>query len=154
MRGLKINKILSLFMCLIIVTLNILLEHFYAPHGIDFTPIAVILVTTLLNITEDKFNIWLRIVLTYFLIGMNDVGIKLYGGGMHDLEGQAFVFFFLLIGLIPAFLIISITVFKDKKLPILSKIISLLMFIILIGLHSYVFENLGTGRYDPIFNLP
>jgi glucan phosphoethanolaminetransferase (alkaline phosphatase superfamily) len=153
MKGLKINKILCLLICIIIVTLNVLLEHFYAPHGIDFTPFIVIIVAVLLNVTENKFTVWLRILLTYAFIGMNDVGIKLYGGGMHDVEGQGFVFLFLIVGLIPGFLIVTITVIKDKSLSALTKAIALITFLILLGLHLYLFENLGIGRYYPIYNL-
>jgi hypothetical protein len=154
MKGLKINKILCLLICIIIVTLNVLLEHFYAPHGIDFTPFIVIIVAVLLNVTANKFNIWLRIVLTYAFIGINDVGIKLYGGGIHDVEGQGFVLLFLMMGLIPAFIIVVITVINDKNLYALTKAITLMSFLILFGLHLYLFENLGIGRHYPIYNLP
>ncbi|MEO6851084.1 MAG: hypothetical protein ABI166_10655 [Mucilaginibacter sp.] len=136
------------------IIVNLLIDHFYAPTGIDFTPLVVIITAALLSITNVKFNIWLRIVFIYVLIGINDIGIKLYGGGVHDFEGQGFVAMFLMIGLIPAFLIISITVFVDKGLSILTKILSLIMFLVLIGLHSYMTKNVGIGRSYPIYQLP
>ena len=154
MKGLKINKILCLLICIIIVIFNLLLDHFYAPHGIDSTPFLVILIVVLLNAIENKFNIWLRIFLTYLFIGINDIGIKLYGGGVHDPEGQGFVLLFLFMGLIPGLLILSITIIKDKKLSALTKTTALFAFLILLGLHLYLFENLGIGRVYPIHNLP
>ena len=59
---------------------------------------------------------------------------------------------FMLVGLIPAFLIFSIVEIRDKSITFYKKVIVLTTFILLICLHSYFFENLGIGLYYPINN--
>ena len=148
MNDFRINKYLTLFICLFITVGNVLVNHF-SSKGIDYTPYLIIIAAFLLNFNLDRFNIFLQVVLTYFIIAINDVGIKLYGGGMHDGEGQAFVLAYMLFGAIPALIIIIISSFRNKSLTVFAKITSIALFISLLILHSYLFRNLGIGRYYP-----
>jgi hypothetical protein len=147
MNSLRINKFIILISCLLLVLANIVIDHFYEPIGIDFTPILIIITTSLVILTPDITNILLQVVFVYIFIGLNDVGIKLFGGGMHDSEGLGFINVFALIGLIPALLILIIAIIRNKTKILTQKVISILLFALLIAVHFYLFQNLGLGRY-------
>jgi len=146
------NKFLFVLLCLLIAMANVLLDHFFAPIGIFLMPIVVILLTALINSASDRFNIWIQVILVYTMIAINDIGIKLYGGGVHDWEGQGFVTLFLFAGLIPAFFISLIFIFKSNS-TFYKKVLSVSLFLLLVGLHLYLFGNLGIGRSYKIYHL-
>ena len=82
------NKILLLLICLVILIVNVLTDHFYAPNGIYFTPIVILITTSLVLFIDQEIDILLKAFLIYFFIALNDIGIKLYGGGIHDLKDK------------------------------------------------------------------
>ena len=148
----KLNRYLTLLITLIIVASNVILDHFYAPKGIDYTPIIIVIVTCLITLNTSRFNILMSTISIYFFIAINDIGIKLYGGGMHDLEGQSWVGLFLMIGVMLAIPIMVFSSVKDNSVPSSRKIIAIFLFLSLIVLHLYIFDKLGIGRYYPINN--
>ncbi|KIO74562.1 hypothetical protein TH53_25735 [Pedobacter lusitanus] len=76
-------------------------------------------------------------------IGLNDIGIKLFSGGRHDMEGVGWIHTMLFIGLVPCFIMLLIGVFRDKDSSIWLKVLSVIIFVLLIYAHLEIFETLG-----------
>ncbi|MBD1393708.1 hypothetical protein [Mucilaginibacter glaciei] len=77
------------------------------------------------------------------IIAINDIGIKLYSGGIHDSEGLVWINMLLFVGLVPCFAILATCI---KTLKFTDRILPLLFFIALITAHLFAFEKIGLGR--------
>jgi len=143
MGNLTLNKYLRLIIAVIIIISNVLIDHFFAPTGLLLSPIIIIIVSILINLSQEKFNIFYQAFLTFFLLSFNDIGIKLYGGGIHDSEGQGVVNLLLLVSLLPCFIILVVSIFTNKEISILKKIISISLFLLFTCIYIYFFQNLG-----------
>ncbi|TPE43018.1 hypothetical protein [Pontibacter mangrovi] len=130
-----------------IVLLNNLIGHYYGPSGITFTPAVIIAVTIITGHFTFGLKPYMKTILIIWLIALNDIGIKLYSDGMHDNVGQSLVLLYLLIGAIPAFGLLVWSIVKDKNEVMLNKMISIVLFPVLLMLHIYLFQELGLGRY-------
>ena len=97
----------------------------------------------LIVFTDNGLNIIGKSVLSYLYIGLNDIGIKLFSGGRHDMEGVGWIHMMLFIGLVPCFIMLLIGVFRDKDSSVLLKIFSVSIFVLLIYVHLEIFEKLG-----------
>lgn len=86
-------------------------------------------------------------VLAYAFIALNDFFIKLYAGGSHDEEGLGWIHGFLFLGLVPAFGILVFTTIKRKDEILAIRVLALVLFVTLIGVHLSIFSHLGLGRY-------
>jgi hypothetical protein len=141
---------LAISLVLLIVLANGYIGHFYPPKGIDFTPIVLIIDSLLIVFgTKNLKAFWKSAFIVTFII-LNDILIKLYSGGSHDNEGLEWIHFFLYLGLLPSFVILSINIIRDKNETKLSKIIAIIIFPILITIYLQFFYTLGLGRYYPI----
>ena len=152
MSELNRNKFITLIIALLIVFINLIIDHFISPIGIELTPLLIITTTCLVIFDPNKFNIIIKIILIYLFIGLNDIGIKLYGLGFHDDEGQGWLAMFTLVGVIPALIITSIVIVRNKAIVPSQKIIYILLLFSLIILHLNIFKDLGLGRSYPINN--
>ena len=109
------NKLKTVGLSLIIIILNLIIGHFFAPIGILLTPIVLIGVSVLVAFfTKGLLSVWKSVVFSA-LIGIHDIGIKLYSGGRHDYEGLGFLHLMLFIGLVPAYVILLVGIFKTKN---------------------------------------
>lgn len=143
----KFKKIELIGLLLLISRMNITVDRFFAPLGILATPLVISFMTWTLIFSDNGFNIFLKSVLSYFFIGLNDVGIKLFGGGMHDSEGFVWIHGFLFLGLVPCLIMLLIGVIQDKYSAIWLRNLSIPIFIILICVHLEIFQHLGLGLY-------
>ena len=144
------RNILILGLAFIVVLLNGLIGHFFAPNGIFLTPFVLTITASLIAFrTKNLKPIW-KSVLIYSFMALNDFSIKLYSGGSHDNEGLGFVHLFLFIGLLPTFGILITTITNDKQTTTKDKILAITIFPILTGIHLYLFSGLGLGRYYPV----
>ncbi|AWH85913.1 hypothetical protein HYN59_12715 [Flavobacterium album] len=137
---------LVLILAFIIVIFNGIIGHFFAPNGISFTPIIIIATTSLVAFgTKNVKAIW-KSIFAFLFIALNDIFIKLYSGGTHDNEGLEWIHCFTLIGLIPSFIILLITILKSFESKIF-KIIAIILFPILVVIYFQLFHDLGLGRH-------
>lgn len=136
---------ITILMCLLIILLlaSIVISHFLPPSGIFMTPVTISIMTGLILFSDTDFSILVKSVLSYLLIGLNDIGIKLFAGGKSDLAGMGWIHLFLFIGLVPCFIMLLISVFRDKMSSLGIKALSVLIFMLLIYLHLKIFETLG-----------
>ena len=134
----KLIKLLT-----IILLVSILISHFFPPTGVLAIPFTMSLMTGLIFFTNNEFKIIIKSFLSYLYIGLNDIGIKLFAGGIHDSEGTGWLHLLLFIGLIPCLIMLIISMFKDESSNVWIKLLSILLFTILIIIHLYLFESLG-----------
>ncbi len=145
----KLNSLLIPIISIIIVLFHIYIGHYYAPHGIDLLPITMILVTIMI-FQFTNLKIYFKLVITAILFLMLDVGIKLYSGGTHDVEGLEWMYAFYFIGLILCLPIILYKIFKNAGINTTTKILLVILFIAFLYFQKNIFWDLGLGRDYPI----
>ena len=148
----KISKIMLVGLLTLILLLSITIGHFLPPLGILAIPVVIPLMIGLIIFTDNGFNSLAKSVLSYLFIGLNDIGIKLFAGGIHDSEGTGWTHLMLFIGLIPSSIMLFRAVSRDKNASKWFKTISILLFILLIIIHLIIFETLG--MVDPPGQVP
>lgn len=136
----------TLGLATLIVILNAIFGHYFAPGGIMMTPIILIITTSLVCFQIKNIGAIFISVLAFLFIALNDIGIKLYAGGTHDNEGLAWVHLLLFAGLIPSFGILLAAIFRHPSEKLYIKIISILLFVGLVAIHLQLFSTLGLGR--------
>ncbi|ALJ00726.1 hypothetical protein [Rufibacter tibetensis] len=134
----------------ILVIANILFAHSFAPTGMMLTPVLLIIVTTLVCFKVTSINPIPLSLITYGLIALHDIGIKLYSGGSHDSQGLGWVHLLLFLGLVPSYVILVNSIFKDKELNRIEKLTAVFLFPVLIAGHLLLFGDLGLGLYYDI----
>ena len=144
------KNILALTISLILVLINGIIGHFFPPNGIDFTLILIPTITVIICFASENLKSILKSLSVSFLIIINDILIKLYSGGTHDLEGLEWIHFFMYSGILIGLIILSINVMKNKKENLYIKILSIITFPFLIYIYLQFFYQLGLGRKYPI----
>ena len=134
----------------ILVVANTLFAHFFAPTGMLLTPIALIVVTTLVCFKVKTINPIHLTIITFGLIALHDIGIKLYAGGSHDGEGLSWVHLLMFLGLVPSYIILVSSIFQDKERNRKEKLTAVLLFPLLIAGRLFLFGDLGLGLYYDI----
>jgi len=94
-------------------------------------------------LTDYELPILIKSLISYSFIGLNDIGIKLFAGGIHDYEGLGWIYMLLLIGLVPCSIILIIGVLRDEKSVAITKLISVFIFVLLIYVHLELFNSVG-----------
>ncbi|OYU95487.1 MAG: hypothetical protein CFE21_10105 [Bacteroidetes bacterium B1(2017)] len=126
---------------------NVLLDHFFAPFGMMLMPIALTISASIAAFSTTNLNVISKSFLVYGLVALQDIGIKLYGGGSHDSEGQAWIHMMLFISFVPTFVILVLSTVKAKEESNSTKISAILIFLFLLYMHFMLFKDLGLGRY-------
>lgn len=142
----ELQKTKPIGLLILILLLSVIVGHFLPPVGILASPIIISIMTGLIVFGKNGFSILVKSVLSYLFIGLNDIGIKLFAGGIHDFQGMGFMHVFLFIGLIPCFVMLLITVSRDTASNTWVKVLSILVFILLIYVHLQLFQNLGVDQ--------
>ncbi|MCX2743343.1 hypothetical protein OO013_05670 [Mangrovivirga sp. M17] len=137
----------SILIAAAVIVVNLLLGHFFASTGIMMTPVALIIATVLVVLNTKNLR---PISMTLTIIGLiiiHDIGLKLYAGGTHDRQGLGWIHLMLIIGLIPSYILLIGGVIRNKKAPLAEKIISIVIFPLILAGHLYLFSDLGLGRH-------
>ena len=143
------KNILALTISLILVLINGIIGHFFPPNGIDFTLILIPTFTAIVCFASENLSSILKSLSVSFLVITNDILIKLYSGGTHDLEGLEWIHFFMYSGILIGLIILSINVMKNKKENLFIKILSIITFPLLIYIYLQFFYQLGLVRKYP-----
>lgn len=134
----------SLLLAGLLCIANTAVGHYLAPFGILLTPVVIgLLVSLLLPLKATYSSTLLRVFLLALLICAHDIGIKLYAGGTHDIEGQGFIHALLFMGLLPAYGYILYSAIRQQGLPLLTRVSVSLLFPLVISLHLFFFANVG-----------
>ncbi|TGE27442.1 hypothetical protein [Hymenobacter metallicola] len=127
-----------------LVVANVLADHFFAPWGILLTPVVAGGAVRLVAFTRPGYPL-LQAALSAALIALHDCGIKLFGGGTHDTEGQGFVHVFLFFGLLVAFLVLVAAIDQQQASTRLVRRLAKFLFVALLMVHLALTANLGLG---------
>src|SRR5690606_12848863 len=96
-----------LFMLLLLVLFfSVISSHFFPPFGILIIPVILSLFGILIVFTENPLTTISKPILTYFFIGMNDIGIKLFAGGKSDYQGAGIINLMLCVGVFICFIML------------------------------------------------
>lgn len=138
---------LQLTAAVVLVVGNVIMGHFAPPLEIFLSPV-VTSVTTLITVIAlvNTPYVW-SAVMSYIYIAINDLGIKLYGGGNHDSEGSGWINAFLLISLGCSGIILLLCMGHNKQSKWPVKTLSVILFVLLGCAHLYLFGLVGEGRY-------
>jgi hypothetical protein len=145
----KLKRVILVSLLIFILLISVTISHFFAPNGILIVPIVMSGIVALTIFTKTTFSIVAKSVLSYLFIGLNDIGIKLFSGGRHDMARNGWIHMMLFIGVGLCLVILLIGVFNDKKSNFYIKILSVIIFVVFIYLHVEIFESLGVIR-NPI----
>ncbi|MRJ07979.1 hypothetical protein EDL99_03630 [Ornithobacterium rhinotracheale] len=141
------RNILALGLAFLIVLGNAIFGYFFAPDEITITPLIVSLTALLVCFGTKNLSFIYIAVWTYIFLGLNDILIKLFGGGMHDGLGQSLINTSSWIGLMLVLIILIFKLIKSKSNESQSeRIKAFALFVILIIVHFVLFLNLGQGR--------
>ncbi|RPD45783.1 hypothetical protein DNI29_16665 [Hymenobacter sediminis] len=126
---------------------NVLLGYYAAPWEILLTPLVIVAATLLLlTAHSSRPTPILRTLLLAVLICGHDIGVKLYGGGSHDAEGQGLIHAFLFMGLLPAYGLLILRVSQLKGVvPWHTRLGACLLFPLVLAIHLFFFGELGYG---------
>jgi hypothetical protein len=135
----------TLIIILSLVTINGVLGHFFPPLGIDLTPL-VIITSALLILLRFTANVYIKSLVLFGAVVLNDVLIKLYSGGNNDQVGLLWIHLFMLIGLIIGYPILIAAIIRDKEASKQNKMLAALAFLIALCIYYNIFYDLGLGR--------
>jgi len=140
-----LKNFIYLTIAFLVVIANAFIGHYYSPDGITYTPI-VITTTAALVVFGLSFRLIWKIVLVFVFVVLNDIFIKLYSGGRHDAEGLEWIHAFMLFGVVPVFILLCVTIVRERKESGFNRVALLLVFPLLLLLYLYFFYNLGLGQ--------
>ena len=152
MNNIVLRNVVMLVIAMSFVILNGFVGRYIPPNGIFLTPL-ILMLTTLFTAFGTKYikPVWISIC-SFIFVALNDISLKLYAGGAHDEEGLAWIHFFLFVGLVLTFILLSIAIIKNKQASLIHKFSAVILFSVLIAIYLYFFSNLGLGRYYPMEN--
>ncbi len=126
-----------------VVILNNILGHYFPPFSIVASPILFLIIMSFMCYRLSKQDYTITMLCSFCLLILNDVLIRIFAGGMHDHQGQGFIFLSFIISFLICFVYILIFSFMNIKENeqnhiIIIKRISILL-LISIGLLSIYF---------------
>lgn len=141
----KVNfsRYIALVLSFTVVLGNVLADHFFSPIGIEISPIIIIIAVLFICAAKPAFSNLLMTCFVFMLIAINDSGIKLYGGGIHDSEGQGFVNLLFFICFISGLIMLLVAFFKNKQLSSFNVIGPVILFFLLGYMYMHFFDQLG-----------
>ncbi|AFL97514.1 hypothetical protein [Ornithobacterium rhinotracheale] len=141
------RNILALGLAFLIIVANAIFGYYFAPDEITITPLVVSSTALLVCFGTKNLRVIYIAVWTYIFLGLNDILIKLFGGGMHDSLGQALINSASWIGLVPVLIILITKLIKTKNIETTTeRVKAFILFVILVIIHFVLFLNLGQGR--------
>ncbi|MCK0200422.1 hypothetical protein [Ornithobacterium rhinotracheale] len=141
------RNILALGLAFLIVVANAIFGYYFAPDEITITPLVVSLTALLVCFGTKNLRLIYIAIWTYIFLGLNDILIKLFGGGMHDSLGQTLINSASWIGLVPVLIILITKLIKTKNIETTTeRVKAFILFVILVIIHFVLFLNLGQGR--------
>lgn len=144
-------RLLAVPLAFTIVAANVYWDDTSAPAGLLWSPVAGTVACGIVLFGASPWNPYLKAGLCAGLLMLQDAGMKLLGGGDHDLEGQGLMNFVFLAGVLLSLVLLAAALRQDelrrdekkRKVP-RAGVIGL--FLALLFGHLLLFGWLGTGR--------
>lgn len=135
----------KLLLSCVLIIFNNVLGHFLPPFSIFFTPF--VLGTTTYLLSSSSFEFPTRVLLIISTIISNDILIKLFAGGIHDVEGAGWINLFFFFG-VTASTIIAVVMSYQSDRSLLKCLFSLTIPALLFWYIEY-FSFFGTSYAVP-----
>jgi len=119
-----------------------------APSSILLTPIVILISSFLLLRAEMK--LYYRVFLIIAAIVINDIFIKLFAGGTHDLPGAGWINLFLIFGLVIATTLTFIELKFTQKYPLFKAMVFTLLIPSTVLLYLNYFGLFGLVYSEPV----
>ncbi len=133
-----------LSLLVLILFISNVIGHFFPPVGILASPVFIIIMVGLIIFTANNFKFFIKCLLAYSFIGLNDVGLRLFAGGIHDSEGIGWINALFFAGLLPCVIMLFAWLFRNRNSVNWISISGVLLFVFLIYIHLQIFKTLGT----------
>lgn len=137
---------LGLSSALLLVAANVALDHYVAPAGLTWSLVVAPLATWLVLLTTTRWGPYVAAGLCALLLALQDVGFRLWGGGMHDLEGQGVLTALLLMGALLSGGVMVWSLWRQGK-RWYHQLGAVGLFILLLVGHLQLFGEAGYGLY-------
>jgi hypothetical protein len=145
-------RLLAVPLALTVVAADVYYDHMSAPYGMLWSPVAALVACGLLLFGASAWNPCLKAGLCAGLLMLQDAGLKLFGGGQHDLAGQGLLNAVFLVGALLSLLLLAAALRRDElKRDVEQRALplgrSIGLFAALLVRHWLLFGWLGLGRY-------
>ena len=148
---LVVSPLRAAFLALALVAANVFWQYASAPSGLLLSPVVAIMACYLVLHKASPWHPYPKAGLCAGLLVLQDVGIKLYGGGDHDLEGQGIVNVLFIIGALLSLVLLIMALRRDGTHATQHKVGAIGLFLAVLVGHLLVFSRLGMGRYVGIY---
>ena len=143
------NKTLTVIISYALILLNIYIFHRLGVPA-DVINITSIIFISIIIGKNQNFGAITKSFLLFGCFAVNDIGIKLYSGGDHDVMRRVWIYLMYLIEIIIATAILTWSIISNTKDSKENKWISVLLFPLLTILHLTLTFQLGQGRSFPL----
>jgi uncharacterized membrane protein YoaK (UPF0700 family) len=140
-------RLLAIPLALTVVALNVYYDYASAPSGLLWSPVAALLACGVVLWGASPWHPYLKATLCAGLLMLQDAGMKLFGGGDHDWEGQGVMNFVFVAGALLSLVLLVVALRRDEKQRTVSKAGSIGLFLALLLGHLLLFGSLGIGHY-------
>lgn len=137
---------LGLSSALLVVAANVALDHYAAPAGLTWSLVVAPLATWLVLLNTTRWCPYVAAGLCALLLALQDVGFRLWGGGMHDLEGQGVLMVLLLVGALLSAGVMFWSLWRRGN-RWYHQLGAVGLFILLLVSHLQLFGEVGYGLY-------
>lgn len=143
----NLHPLLAFPLALVVVAANVYWNHVSAPSGLLYSPGVALITCSIVLVKAPPWSLYLKAGLCAGLLMLQDAGMKLYGGGDHDLEGLGVCNLLLLVGALLSLAPLTMTLWQNKTLATRHKAGAMGLFVELLWGHLLLFGSLGVGHY-------
>lgn len=140
-------RLLAAPLALALVAANVRYDYTSAPYGLLWSPVVAVIACGLILVGASPWNAYLKAGLCAGLLMLQDAGMKLYGGGDHDAEGQGLSNFLLVLGALLSLAMLAAALRRDQNIRPVPKAGAIGLFLALLLGYLLLFGTLGEGHY-------
>jgi hypothetical protein len=142
-----LRPLLAFPLALAVVAANVYWDYVSAPSGLLYSPGVALIACSIVLFWASPWNPYLKSGLCAGLLMLQDAGLKLYGGGDHDVEGLGFCNLLLLLGALLSLVPLIMALGRNKTIATRHKAGAIGLFVALLVGHLLLFGSLGVGHY-------
>lgn len=133
------RQITIIFVACILVISNGIIDYYYRVFGTLLTPILLVIISFLIAFKLGNIGSITKAILLFGLIVLNDLLLQLSRLENRERDCFGISHIFLFIGLIPTFIILIKSIYRDKESNQLTKIIGALILPVFIPMYLFFF---------------
>ena len=140
-------RLLAVPLALTVVAGNVYYDHVAPPAGLLLSPVAALIACGLVLAGTSPWNAYPKAALCAGLLMLQDAGMKLYGGGDHDGEGQGLMTFLFFVGALLSLALLTGALRRNEQTRTVPIAGAIWLFLALLAGHLLLFGNLGLGLH-------